>query len=356
MIALLKGSEFEAELCLLRGTKWLDEQQAHCPVYHADIERWIHPSGMRGLLRLRRHMRQRGYAIVQTFFVESNLLGPFLARSAGVKAVVGSRRNSNYWMSAGYAFAQRIANHLVTRLQANCEAVKRVVARQESISPAKIDVLYNSLDVERFRRSDRDRAAVRARLQLAEADVVITNVSALRPPKGTGLFVRAAIRALRQEPALHFVLAGDGPLRKELEEAVVRAEAGARIHLVGAQREVPPWLSASDVAVLSSESEGLSNSILEYMAAGLPVIATEVGGNAEALGDTGVLIPSGDETQLAQAMLRLAKDADLRRRLGEAARRRAEAVFAVPRMQEALLHYYRGLLPMSPKAPVPERG
>ena len=111
---------------------------------------------------------------------------------------------------------------------------------------------------------------------------------------------------------------------------------GDRIHLAGAQTDVLPYLAAMDIGVLSSLAEGFSNSLLEYMAAGLPVVATEVGGNREALEDTGILVPPNDPSALADAILRL-RSAESRARLGNAARQRVECFTldqAERRMQE----------------------
>ena len=148
---------------------------------------------------------------------------------------------------------------------------------------------------------------------------------------------------MNSAPKARLLVVGDGPQRASLE-AMVPSGLAARVYFAGAQEEVAPWLSASDVAVLSSESEGLSNSILEYMAAGLPVIATDVGGNAEALGATGILVPSGDDARLAGAVLRCVNDRDLRETLGRAATQRVEQTFAISVVRSSMLAYYRDLL------------
>ena len=343
MIRLLQGSEFEPELCVLRGTQWLNEADAGCPIYNADVRTFTRYSGLRALKRLISHMRAGRFSILQTFFVEANLAGPVLAKCARIPVVIGSRRNSNYWMGKGTAALQRFSNGLVTRLQANAEAVKRVVAAQESVTPDKIDVLYNSLDIERFRRNADARAEVRRQIGARPDDIVITNVSALRHPKGMDLFLRSGLKVLASSTSARLLVVGDGPLREELK-AMVPAENRERVYFAGAQKDVAPWLSASDVAVLSSESEGFSNSILEYMAAGLPVVATDVGGNAEALASTGILVPAKDEPALTSAVQRCVQNADLRQSLGAKARARVEATFAIPVVREAMLAYYRDLI------------
>jgi glycosyltransferase involved in cell wall biosynthesis len=140
----------------------------------------------------------------------------------------------------------------------------------------------------------------------------------------------------------HAVLAGDGPALPAVAAAVQEGGLSERVELLGARVDIPELLARSDVFVLSSRSEGFPVSILEAMAAGLPVVATDVGGVAEAVedGETGFLVPAADTEALARALERLVSDADLRRRLGAAGRARALRLFDVPRYRAAYIELY----------------
>src|SRR5579859_4207018 len=129
LIHFLRENGELAELALLRNTRWLTEKQAGCPITFWDVQSLSSASGIRKLAALRHWIRSRQFDVVLTMFWEANLVGPILARLAGVPVVIGCRRNLNYWMSGTTAHLQRVSNLFASRLFANCEAVKAVVAR-----------------------------------------------------------------------------------------------------------------------------------------------------------------------------------------------------------------------------------
>jgi glycosyltransferase involved in cell wall biosynthesis len=130
---------------------------------------------------------------------------------------------------------------------------------------------------------------------------------------------------------VHTVVVGDGPERAQLEALAGQLGLADRVHLAGHQQDVRPWLAALDVLVLSSDWEGMPNALLEAMAAGLPIVATAVGGVPEVVvdGATGLLVPPGDPSALAEAITRLLRDPDLRRTMGQAGRARVERRFSI---------------------------
>src|SRR5439155_24152263 len=141
------------------------------------------------------------------------------------------------------------------------------------------------------------------------------------------------------------LLVGDGPLAADLEEQTRRLGIAAKVVFAGARDDVPRILRASDISVLSSQREGFSNVVIESLAAGLPVVATDVGGNAEAIaeGSCGLLVPVGDAAAISERLGRLAEDRGLRARMAAAARRRASA-FSLDEAVRATETLYDGLL------------
>jgi glycosyltransferase involved in cell wall biosynthesis len=139
---------------------------------------------------------------------------------------------------------------------------------------------------------------------------------------------------------------GDGPSRADLEAHAARVGIADRVTFAGFRLDIPDILATSTIAVLPSLSEGLSNSLLEAMAAGLPVVATRVGGNPEAVGEGegGLLVPPGDDRALAEAIATLLVNVTLRERLGHAARRRVDRLFSVNRMLQETETLYRDLM------------
>jgi glycosyltransferase involved in cell wall biosynthesis len=161
-------------------------------------------------------------------------------------------------------------------------------------------------------------------------------------------FLRIAARVHQQLPDVEFVLVGDGPLRSEIEQEAQTLGLGARVTFLGDRRDIPAVLAAIDVAVLTSDSEGLSNVILEAMAASVPVVAYDVGGNAELVNDQrGALIAAGDEAGFADAIVRMlavAPSSLSRQQLGSNARRFAEENFGLERVRNRYLELYETLL------------
>ncbi|MEO6119817.1 MAG: glycosyltransferase [Terriglobales bacterium] len=340
MVVLMKQAGAEVRLCTLRGTAWLTAEQAGCPVEHFDYRTLRRPASIMELLRLRRWMRDEKIEILQTFFIDANILGPLLGRMASVPIILGSRRNLNHWMTPSTRLLQRISNRFATRLVANCDAVKQYVIATESAQPEKVDVIYNGLDVAHFAPNDERRRQLRQEYGFRDTDVVVGSVSVLRPIKGCETFIDAAAEVLRQDPNARFVLVGDGPLRSTLEARA--STLGDRFLFVGAQTAIQPFLNMFDIGVLASESEGFSNSILEYLAAGLPSVVSNVGGNQEAIGNAGVVVPPKRPAELAEAVLSLVRDPSRRASLGTRALARAKD-FGLEATQSKLAAYYNRL-------------
>lgn len=316
LVGIARRNGLQPAICVLRGTKWLTPEIAGCPVAHFDISSIRTAGGVASLGKLARWMRSRQFAILQTFFSESNLIGPWIAKLAGIPVVLGTRRNLSHHIEEAPARAalrmQWLSNLLVDEILVNSHAVRRNTAGNEWLSAGKLRVVYNGIDLSRMQPRPGAREQMRRQLGVAEDDLLVGNISGLRAIKGVLQFVEAAALSRSREPRLKFVLVGEGEMRPALEAAIARNSLGSAFCLAGAAEDVLPFLAAMDVAVLCSLAEGLSNSLLEYMAAGLPTIATEVGGNREALGDAGVLIPPEDPRMLRDALLTM-MNADVRK-------------------------------------------
>ncbi len=342
LIEMAQRLGYEPRLAVLRGTEWLTEEQAGCPVYSAGVHSLLRPSGWRACLELVRWMRRQRIMLVQTFFIECNILGPWLARLAGVPVVIGSRRNLNEWMGPAIRQIQKLANLFTDCVVANSLVVAEMTAASERVPQRKLHVAYNGIDLAKFSKLDRLRDQARRMLGIAEDEILVGNISCMREVKGIPQFVDAARIVLATDPRMRFVVVGDGQEYAQVVERIRRYGIEDRIHLAGPQADVLPYLAAMDIGVLSSLAEGFSNSLLEYMASGLPSVATDVGGNREALEDTGILVPPDDPAALAEAILRLQAPA-LRQQMGHAARRRVEC-FSLARAEQRMEEIYGDLL------------
>jgi glycosyltransferase involved in cell wall biosynthesis len=339
LIDLLRNAEHEVSLAVFRKSEWLKRENKAYSIHFCDLTSLISLKGILRMCQLVRWIRRERFDIVQTMFREANLIGPPLAKIAGVSVILGSRRNLNYSMTSTVALLQSISNRFATRLVANSEAVRQAVSRQERTSSAKIDVVYNGVDTRHFIRQLEARRATRFELQVPEDATLVGVISRFGRIKGQDIFVRAAAKVLGSHPDTYFVMVGDGPTREDIEKLVQQLDIRDRCLFVPAQRDIRRFLSSFDIAVLPSRSEGFSNSLLEYMSAGLPIVATDVGGNKESLRDYGILVPSEEPDALAGAINSLIESPEMRGYLGSGAQMRAQGLFDIDTAQARIAEY-----------------
>lgn len=349
LVNIAQKNGIDPQICVLRGTEWLTSEVAGCPVTHFNIHAIQSAKGLRELNALTRWVREQKFQILQSFFNESNLLAPWIGKFAGVPIVLGSRRNLNHATVDGLrgvaSIMQSVSNLLVDGIIANSDAVSEYTQKMEGFAKNKLCVAYNGIELAHLRPTPGARDATRQKLGVKPDELLVGNISGLRAIKGVGIFVEAAAAACKAHPELKFVLVGDGDMRPSIEAAIEEHGLQQCFHLAGAAEDVRSYLAAMDIAVLCSFAEGFSNSLLEYMAAGLPVIATDVGGNREALGDSGLLIRPNDAPALTDAILKLL-DPELRRGFGMKAGadvHRFDIHNAETRMGEVYWNYLRSL-------------
>ena len=239
---------------------------------------------------------------------------------------------------------RRLCAPLVDRFVTVSESLRHWLVDDVHIPARRVVTIRNGVDVARF--AGIDRAAARSLLDLPPNAPVIGTVGRLDPVKNQAGLIRAVTRLRTTHPDAMLVIAGDGAYRAELERLIDTVAPGGNIRLLGERRDIPNVLAALDVFALPSVAEGMSNTILEAMAAGLPVVATAVGGSPELVADgvNGSLVPAGDEPALTAALSRYCSDAALRGAHGDASRRCAAADFGLRRMQDAYSALYDTLV------------
>lgn len=305
LVHIAKVNDVDPQICILRDTRWLTAGAAGCPVRHYDLRSLRSPQGLRQMVQLLRWMKTERFDILQTFFSDANLIGPLLGRLAGISVIVGTRRNLNEYDDPGsllWRTIRRISNAALNQVLTNSRAVMERAIETERLSRTKVAVVYNGVAIESLRVPHEQGLSVRKQLRVTAGQILVGNVSGLRKVKAIELFVEAAALAYRKADHLRFVVVGEGEMRGSIERLIHEKNLGHVITLAGAQEDVRPYLAAMDIAVLCSSAEGFSNSLLEYMATGLPVVATDVGGNREALGDAGILVPPGSPQALSDAI------------------------------------------------------
>jgi glycosyltransferase involved in cell wall biosynthesis len=233
----------------------------------------------------------------------------------------------------------RLLNAFATHSITNCEAARQALLAAEQPRCDTVLVLNNGVDLDRFR----DLPPLTDRPLLEQHVGVVAN---LRPVKGLDVFVQAAALVQARYPRAIFTVAGEGELRPALEQQAEAAGLADRFRLPGSLADVPGFVGGLDVAVLCSNAEGMSNALLEYMAAGRAVVSTEVGAAPELIADGvhGLLVPPGDPGKLAEAIQRLLDDRKLAERLGMAARQRAEELYSREAMVRRFEEFYLALV------------
>jgi glycosyltransferase involved in cell wall biosynthesis len=287
------------------------------------------------LLELIRLLRRERPDILHANSSKAGVLGRFAAAAAGVPIRIFTVHGWAFEAYSGpaswaYLWADRLAGRCTTVTICVAEHERSKGVRARTCRSGQTVVIRNAVDV---------AAAPRARLDGGRPRLV--TVGRLKAPKDFATLVRAF--AALPSNSFEALIVGDGPERPVVEAEVERLGLGRAVRLLGERQDVPALLAGSDVFVLSSASEGLPLSVEEAMAAGLPVVASAVGGVPEVVveGETGFLVPPGDVDRLTVALGRLLADPSLRRRMGASGRARAEALFDLAAFRRAHVDLYR---------------
>jgi glycosyltransferase involved in cell wall biosynthesis len=271
--------------------------------------------------QLLRFLSRERIDVLQTYFPESTYLGVPMARLAGVPYVLRTRNNLGHWLTPHHRRLGRLMNRLVSGTVANCHACRQAMLAEERLPKHSIVVLENGVDLDQY-----ERAAHEAWPHEKQTPWRVGAVANLRPVKGLDVLVDAAALVQKVVPGTEFVVAGEGAMRPDLENQARTLGLGDRFQLPGHVGDIPAFLTGIDIAVLCSRSEGMSNALLEYMAAGRAIVATAVGAAKQLIenGRHGLLVPVGNAERLANALVSLIQNPAYAMELGRAARRRVE--------------------------------
>ena len=308
----------------------------------------------RQLRRLIHFIRTNEIDVVHTHCFYTNIFGMFGGFLAGVRARVTSKGETDGFRTPLQKRAERLAFRLSHRVIANCLVVQNQLVR-EGVRPAKIIQHYNGLDLERLKvRPGLSRKEALAEFNLPPDRRYISIVANLRNPvKDHPMFLRAAARVRAEVPNAGFAIAGEGELMEGLRELAAQLGVQDDVFFLGRCDKVANLLFASEIGVLSSKAEGFANAILEYMAAGLPVVATDVGGAREAIANdaTGYTVNSGDDEQMAARIIDLLNKPERARAMGERGKLLAAGKFSCDRHLQNTLELYDELLSTQKSAP-----
>ena len=309
------------------------------------------PRDLVALIRLTKACREGGFDVVHTHTSKGGFIGRAAARLARVPVVLHTahgfafHESSSPVAAAVYTRLERLASRWSDRVLTVSDFHREWAIRQRLGPPERIVTVRNGISRSRLVVA-RERSDVRSELGVEVGDLFLVSVGRLAPQKGFGTLLQALPEVLRRGVRARLVIVGEGPLRSALEEQSAAAELTPAVSFLGFRADVGDILNASDFVIAPSLWEGLSISVLEAMALGKPIIATDIGSNLELLEDSvsGLLVPPNDPERLVDAILTLALDADAASRYGAAARDRFELGFTEAAMKDALWAVYRPLL------------
>ena len=297
---------------------------------------WSSPISVGRLVRIFASERP---AIVHGFLFWAYVLGAYAARLVDIPIVIASRRSLGIYKESKphYLVLERLANRMTDLVIANSDAVRRDVLQRERLPARKVLVIHNGVHVDQSEVPRIERTSI----GVGPGSALVGVLANLIHYKGHDVFLNAWQVVVQRFPDAVALLIGEGKARAELERRVAELGLGQALRLLGSRDDARALLSLVDLVVHPSQQEGFSNAILEAMAEGKPVVATDVGGNPEAVVDgvTGLLVPPGDPGALASAIIRLLGDPGSRAAFGKAGRARAAELFTL----DGMIRKYEGV-------------
>ena len=352
LVTLLPRAEFNCTIVAfdLGDNALLDLVRAHgVRVVHLPVQREYTWNGISRAWQLWRLLRASNVDIVQTFHQKSDTYGAVIAKLAGVRRMISSKRDTGETRRPRDVFLNRRLRGLFDRTIVVAEAVGRAVIANDRLDARRVVRIYNGVDAQAFvPPTPQQRGAARAQLGFSDGDFVVGTVAGFRPEKNHDVFFDGIHKALRTIAQLKVIAAGGGPLFEHYQQYCERLGLAERVIFTGAIHNVQRYLHAMDVGCLvPGGNEGFSNAVLEKMAMGLPMIVTDVGGNAEAVleGDNGFVIPPRDAAAFATALERMHADPARTARMGQRSRQRVEEKYSLDGMWRAHAQLYRSLYP-----------
>jgi glycosyltransferase involved in cell wall biosynthesis len=319
-------------------------RHARCPIHLLPLQRTYDFNAFRASFAFRDFLRQHQIRLVQTFFESSDLWAGLVTKTMSKAKLIWSRRDMGILRTHKHFLGYRVLAALPDAVFAVSDQVRKHCIEVDHVDPSRVSTIYNGLDASNWRSIPGPIKSSR--------ELLVTTVGNIRQVKGHDVFVRAAAQIRERYPGVQFSIAGD-ILEVEyfvrLQKLVRDLSLTDNFHFIGGVSNLPEYLAHADIFVLPSRSEGFSNSIIEAMAASLPVVATNVGGNAEAVMDTvsGFVVPPEDVDALSSAIGKLVSDPHQARAMGLVGRRLVEEKFTADAMMKRIVAIYDDLLSKS---------
>lgn len=340
--------------CLRKGGDMLAEfEKLRIPISEYRIKNLYRPQTFMQQWRFAAHLRTQNIQIAHSYNFYANMFAIPAARMARVPVVLASIRDRGVYLTPNQKMAQKWVCQLADRILVNAESIREWLVEQ-GYQDSRISVIKNGVDMSRYTGVG-NSAYIRPELGIPDSSPIVVMIARLNPQKGVDEFIRAASLLRLSHPDVRFLIVGaklqfqegvfshDREYLQELHQLAADLGVAESVIFAGHRADTPEILAQAAISVLPSHSEGLSNTLLESMAAGIPTVATNVGGNPELVKDqvNGILIPVKSPEHLAQAMRVILDDSQLAHRFGRQARIMAKENFSLEKMTadtQALYH------------------
>lgn len=325
-------------------TNLTEKIQKNVKIIHIPVQKIYSPNAFFRAFDMFRLIRSFKTDICQTFHFKSETYGVIVSKLAGCRTILSSRRDLGLNKTKYHLNINKIINKFIDGFVVVSDAAGEFINNREDVPKSKIKTIYNGVDIDKFvNPTEADRQGFRNKLGIAPSDVVFGMVAVFRQEKRHDIMLESFCNSLKCWNNLKLLFVGGGPLLDHFRDECESRGICDKVIFSGPVSDVTSFLATFDVGCLVSDSEGFSNSIIENMACGLPMIVTNVGGNVEAVegGINGYLVPPDNADKLTEAVIDLAGNPEKRRKMGENSRKIVEEKFSLPKMISRYEKYYQ---------------
>lgn len=350
LIERLVSHDFQPKLTLFVASNYMDSNQFPCQVSELGITKMFSINAVLKMIKFARQLKKNDVRLVHIYFNDASILAPVILKLFGLKVII-SRRDMGYWYTKYNLLALNINRYFVDLVIANSRSVQLITEKKEKYPLEKIKVIYNGFEIDRNTPSGRS-GVLRKRLGLGDDDIVIGLVANIRPIKKIDDVIVATSMLKDNNIIVHLVIIGEDQIHDgrsmltEYTELAHKFNVNENVHFLGSIRGVKPYVDDFDIGIMSSESEGLSNSIIEYMASSIPTVCTRSSGNSELITHdvTGRLYETGDIHDLVDNLLYVIENKEQAALMGVNARNEIEEQYGIDKYVNLHVDTYEALL------------
>lgn len=338
LIKALVEQKKRIEVGVFRNSDYIKSGDFPCSVKVLGITKMFSPVAFFRLFQLGFYLRKNNFKLVHIFFNDASVIAPIVLKCFGIKVII-SRRDMGFWYTNTLKKILRFNANFVNACICNSEAVKQITVESEGYKPQQVHVVYNGLPSHKL--TEGLSTHQESNVNRSTGNKVIGIVANIRPVKRMQDLISAFAMVKQTVSQAQLIIVGDGD-NTALHQQAASLGVVDSVQFAGAQKDVAKFITQFDVATLTSESEGLSNAIIEYMVYSKPVVCSRVGGNPELIthGTNGLLYDVANVEQLASHLTQLLSDPKLSEEYGRKGREKVEKEFSIEQMVSNTLAIY----------------